>query len=177
MKATQRIAFRRILPVVDLACGGILIVLSRLPTDRLDLWCANRWFEVLNWPGAAASFTLLATLSSHAPRIADIPGLGVVQLTAFLALQWYLVGLWVDRRLRLAPRRDEAWPKKRRQLFYLGLVVVFAMLCVHHLQGYPEAHRKIKHLALSLVVWSGIATMAYAVELFESFQAKKPVAN
>jgi len=167
----NRIALRRILPMVQILLWIIMSIAWRFPTDRLDLSTPTRIFEALTWPGASIGLLCLNYLRLHAPTITNFPGAWVTILTAFMAGQWYLVGLWFDRRLGLAPMRENRWPVALRHLVMWVLFTGLIVLLEISRRNYLESPLKVKRFYLYLVVWSALAALA---SLFEVWRSHRP---
>lgn len=191
--AGNRIAFRRILPIVQLVLFIALLSVGKAQEDALSArFEAARAGQAKTAGGAIAwdlrtlshyygpvpvvvceSINLPAILVAGALELLfpEMKWLSYVGAAIAVAGLWYLLGLWLDRRLGLLPpgtRRPRgslvrvlAWVA----LIILGgfSVIVFAFLLLgetHH--GWPTLVARI-----ALMVWSAFGAMIFGLRIRE----------
>jgi hypothetical protein len=168
----NRFAFRRILPIVQLVLWMILEISQRFPTERFDWATAWRVFGNVNWPAARLAMTVNYHLRSVLQILADLPGFFYLLLGSSLILQWYAVGLWLDRRLGLSHRRELSWPSwVRHGIAWASLAVALASSVVSY-EAYLKSHPKGRHLDLSMLCWSALAAIASLVEVYSAYRRR-----
>jgi hypothetical protein len=177
----RSIAFRRILPIVQLALFVALVLVS-YEQDRLrraEWENTNGWnigalrppfpMEVCVAINAPALFVALASLV-----VLDLTGSDTDSEVAVLivggisvALLWYVVGLWIDRRLGLVAAPPERLHGSLRRV--LGWTVWGILVCATAVFSYAMLYRDAmphaRSFGISLAGWIWFLAMVTLLQL------------
>lgn len=175
------IAFRRILPIVQLALFVALILVS-YEQDRLrrvesentigwDLEAMGPLFpmEVCLAINAPAVFVALAPIV-----VLDLTGSDTVSRVALLivggisvALLWYVVGLWIDRRLGLVAAPPERLPGTLRGVFGWTIwgILVCATAVFSYAMLYRDAMPHARTFGTALAAWTWFLAVVALLQL------------
>jgi hypothetical protein len=175
------IAFRRILPIVQLALFVALVLVS-YEQDRLrraERENTNGWYiEALGPPfpmEVCVAINAPALLVALAPLVVlDLTGSDTDSEVALLivggisvALFWYVVGLWIDRRLGLVAAPPERLHGSLRRV--LGWTVWGILVCATAVFSYAMLYRDAmphaRTFGISLAAWTWFLAMVTLLQL------------
>lgn len=176
----RSIAFRRILPIVQLALFVALVLVS-FEQDRLrrvERENTNGWYiEELGPPfpmevcvaiNAPALFVALAPLV-----VLDLTGSATDSEVAVLivggisvALLWYVVGLWIDRRLGLVAAPPKRLPGPFRRVFAWAVwAILVGATAMFSYALYGGAMPHARSSGISLAGWIWFLAIVYLLQL------------